>query len=73
MPTNKTWNSSDLRKGTHTVLSLYSPFLFLIKFYFFFFSGTPSITVPHNCVIISRVLPWVIMFDHCEDIMNRVL
>lgn len=54
----------------HTVLSLYSPFLFLIKFYFFLFSGTPSIIVPYNCVIISRVLPWVIMFDHCEDIMN---
>lgn len=70
MPTNKTWTGSDLWKGTYTVLAFYSPFLFLIKFYFFFFSGTPLIIVPYNRVIISRVFLWVITFDRCEHIMN---
>lgn len=73
MPTNETWNSSDPWKEIHKVLSLFIPLsLFLIKFSFFF-AESPLMRVPHNCIMISRVLPLVIIFDHSEHITDRVL
>lgn len=38
MPTNKTWNSSYLWKGTYTVPSLYSPIFLLNKILSLLFS-----------------------------------